>query len=263
LTVAASLTYDFYRERLVAMREEQGRTLVTIADIKAEEIASWRRERLADVRVMSTNLELGRFVQSLADGRSAPVRTEPPGWVEQMRSQYDYAAVRLFDASGKLRLSSQPASPALLQDVSASASAAIRQRTALFEDFHGNGNEPVHLAVYAPLFGDGNNPVGAIEFQIDPHRFLYSHLQRWPTASKSAEALLVRREGADLVYLNELRHRKNTALKLKLSLATAGLPAAQAILGREGVVEGKDYRDVPVIAAVRRVPDSPWFLVVK
>ena len=37
----------------------------------------------------------------------------------------------------------------------------------------------------------------------------------------------------------------------------------QAALGREGIVEGVDYRGVPVIADVRRVPDSPWFLVAR
>ena len=31
----------------------------------------------------------------------------------------------------------------------------------------------------------------------------------------------------------------------------------------QGIVEGKDYRGVPVIASVRAVPDSPWFLVAR
>jgi hypothetical protein len=63
--------------------------------------------------------------------------------------------------------------------------------------------------------------------------------------------------------LNELRHRKNTALKLKFPLSRADLPAVQAALGREGLVEGKDYRGIAVVGAARRIPDSPWFLVTK
>jgi PAS domain S-box-containing protein len=34
-------------------------------------------------------------------------------------------------------------------------------------------------------------------------------------------------------------------------------------LGQEGVLEGLDYRGVPVVAALRAVPDSPWFLVAR
>jgi PAS domain S-box-containing protein len=46
-------------------------------------------------------------------------------------------------------------------------------------------------------------------------------------------------------------------------VSRADLPAALAIRGTEGVVEGTDYRGKRVLAATRRVPDSPWFLVAK
>jgi len=38
-------------------------------------------------------------------------------------------------------------------------------------------------------------------------------------------------------------------------------PAVKAALGQQGSVEGEDYRGVPVLAVVRAVPDSPWFMV--
>jgi len=36
-----------------------------------------------------------------------------------------------------------------------------------------------------------------------------------------------------------------------------------AALGHKGIVEGLDYRGVPVVAYVRGVPESPWFLVAR
>jgi len=36
-----------------------------------------------------------------------------------------------------------------------------------------------------------------------------------------------------------------------------------AVMGREGIVRGSDYRGKPVFAALRTVPDSPWYLVSK
>ncbi len=260
---AALLVLSFYRDRLASIREEQGRALLTIADVKAAEIASWRRELIADARVMSTNIELGRFVRRVLASPGASATGELPGWVEQMRSQHDYSAVRVFDVSGRLRLSSPPASPVLAGDVSSFAAEAIRQRKVVFEDFHINVADSIHLGVFAPLFDGGTEPVGAIKFQVDPTRYFYPHLQVWPTPSQSGETLLVRREGDAVVFLNELRHRKNTALQLRIPVARVELPAAQAVTGREGVVEGKDYRGVAVLAAVRRIPDSPWFLVTK
>ena len=36
-----------------------------------------------------------------------------------------------------------------------------------------------------------------------------------------------------------------------------------AVLGKEGVVEGKDYRGVETLAALKHIPDSPWYMVAK
>jgi two-component system cell cycle sensor histidine kinase/response regulator CckA len=75
--------------------------------------------------------------------------------------------------------------------------------------------------------------------------------------------LLVRRDGEEVLFLNELRHRKDTALKLRAPLARLDLPAVQAVLGREGIFRGRDYRGVETIAALRAVPGTSWFLVAK
>jgi len=65
------------------------------------------------------------------------------------------------------------------------------------------------------------------------------------------------------VFLNELRHRKNTALVLRSPVSRQDLPAAMVARGQVGIAEGLDYRGVAVLAALRRIPDSPWFLVAK
>jgi len=99
--------------------------------------------------------------------------------------------------------------------------------------------------------------------RIDPQLFLYPLIQTWPTSSHSSETLLIRREGEEVVFLNELRHRKNTALVLRSPVSRQDLPAAMVARGQVGIAEGLDYRGVAVLAALRRIPDSPWFLVAK
>ena len=262
LAAAALLILQYYRERLAQAREEHGRELHTIAGVKAAEVAAWRRERIADARVMSTNLELGSFVRRMFTAGGNSGRIELPGWVRQMTSQHDYAAVRLFDTSGKLRYSSAPPDSLLDAEASDFARKALEQRSVFFEDFHRLSNT-IHLASFAPLFDGGPDPVGVLEFQIDPARSLYVRLPFWPTLNQSGETLLVRREGSDIVFLNELRHRKNTALQLRIPLTNTTVPAVQAATGHEGVIEGQDYRGVPVLASIRSVPDSPWALVAK
>ena len=73
----------------------------------------------------------------------------------------------------------------------------------------------------------------------------------------------MRRDGHDALFLNELRFQTNSALTLRVSLDEVTMPAVQAALGKEILMQGVDYRGVPVVAATRTIPDSPWALVAR
>ena len=106
-------------------------------------------------------------------------------------------------------------------------------------------------------------PIGVIVIEVDPDKFLYPEILDWPTPSPTGETLLVRREGDEIVFLNKLRHRKGEALSLRLPINNEKLPAAQVVLGRKHFTTGVDYRGVPVLASVRDIPGTPWFIVAK
>ncbi len=108
-----------------------------------------------------------------------------------------------------------------------------------------------------------NQVIGFVILRIDPVKFLFPLIQAWPTPSPSAETLLVRREGDDVLFLNELRHRQGTAMKLRLPLRTPGLPAARAVSGKTGAALGRDYRGVAVWSVSRPVAGTSWFIVAK
>jgi PAS domain S-box-containing protein len=74
---------------------------------------------------------------------------------------------------------------------------------------------------------------------------------------------LARRGANEIVYLSHLQRREVSDFPLRLPLAGNKLLAARGALGFEGVINGFDYAGVPVLAAVRRVPDTPWILVAK
>ncbi|MFA4825557.1 MAG: PAS domain S-box protein [Methanoregula sp.] len=134
-------------------------------------------------------------------------------------------------------------------------------------DFHYvPGSDHIHLDVIAPLARKSNGagkPVGAVLLSIDPEDFLYPLIQSWPVPSGSAETLLVEREGDHVLFLNELRHRNNTALNLTIPLIQTDVPSVMAVLGTTGAFEGTDYRGADVISVLEPIPGSPWFIVAK
>ena len=66
-----------------------------------------------------------------------------------------------------------------------------------------------------------------------------------------------------MLFLNDLRYRPDAAFALRLPLASPKLPAAKALAGETKVLEGVDYRGVPVVAAGRLIPGTPWAMVAK
>jgi len=142
----------------------------------------------------------------------------------------------------------------------------LRSGQVTWLDFHREApGGPIRLAVLVPVLGErvGRPPLGVLVMRIDPAAYLYPSIQRWPVPSPTSEVLIVRRDGNDALYLNALRFRQDAALTLRLPLTRIDVPAVRAVLGWEGVLEGPDYRGVPVVAAVRTVPGSPWFVVAK
>ena len=118
------------------------------------------------------------------------------------------------------------------------------------------------LPIY-DVSGAQRRMVAVVQMGISPERFLFPVIQAWPTSSRVAKPCwCARRETA--VFMNELRHRSGTAMRLRLPLSDDFLPAAVALrASAPGQVQGRDHRNVPVLAAYRPVAGTDWHVVAK
>jgi PAS domain S-box-containing protein len=266
LAVGLLGVYIFGRQR-DHIRSSAREELAAIADLKVEGIRRWRQERLADGQWI---VEASNYAAEARDFLSQPDnpnrRANAQIWMDGWYRISAYRRVLLLDPTLNVRLAVPAGAIALDPTSLAAAQTALKRRAVEVVDLHleaSNGRAALDLVAPLVLRDGGNDLVGLLLLEIDPQQFLFPHLQTWPTPSRTGETLLVRREGDTVVYLNELRHRPETALRLSISLSQRQLPAVRAVLGETGVVEGQDYRGASVLAALRAVPDSPWFIVAK
>jgi len=251
----------YYKGQKSAISRQQLNELSAIADAKATQIAAWRRERMADADTIFANPIVTASLRRVIEGKAPAAETDGVrAWLGVLvRSEYD--AAFLLDRHGRVVMS---AGGRVLPPEPEAATAMAEAPRITLSDLHRAADSTIHLDLAVPVRpANGAGASGALALYIDPRRVLFPLLQTWPTPSRTAETLLVRRDGDRVTYLNELRHRKNTALSLSAPLDNPSLPAAAAALGREGTLEGVDYRRVPVLATTRRVPDSPWAIVAK
>ena len=258
------LSYRNYEDRYREGIESQ---LLAVWQLKADELVDWRAERLGDAQVLYQNSAFSALVQRvLEQPEDEYTRRQLTAWLAKYPEAYAYQRVFLLDAEGIERLAApekgEPVEPHLVEG----AAAAMRSGEITFLDFHRDERSGrVHLSFLVPVLDaqDRNRPIGTLILDVDPETYLYPFLKQWPTPSESAETILVRREGEEVVFLNELRFRRGTALNLRFPLSQADLPAAAAARGETGFMEGVDYRGVPAIAYIGSVPGSPWALVAR
>jgi two-component system, cell cycle sensor histidine kinase and response regulator CckA len=255
----------FFQVQRGQQRKEVEERLGAIAELKADQIADWREERLADANVFSQQPGLvesvRRFLASPTDQEASEILSR----LRPIQERYHYADIFLVDPELRVRLSLSGKTD-FCQEYAPAFEAAAAGHEPVWTPLHIGPAYPFpHVSVVAPLFAgpESPEPLGALVLVCDAAHFLYPLIQSWPTPSQSAETLLVRRDGEDVIFLNELRHQKDTALKLRVPLSRVDLPAAMAAQGRKGIVEGRDYRGVEVVAALLPIPGSPWFLVAK
>ena len=265
IIMMGSLYYKSERNRIF---KEQEKSLSAIASLKIKQISQWYTDKLADAVVIKDNEPLeSRIKQFLKDENQTGIRKEITIWLEALNKQYDYNSIAVLDTLLKVKIASSNADLLADDSIRDELNNVIRYHKIIMTDLHKTGSShAVRMDLLVPLLdplSKEQKTIGLVILCIDPDKILFPLVQSWPTQSKSSETLILRREGDSVLYLNELRHRKNTALNLKFPLSNVNLLATKAVNGFEGVTEGIDYRNVPVIGALSKIPGLPWYMVAK
>jgi signal transduction histidine kinase len=272
--VAIGITEWFYfKHQKALLRAKTHETHGIIADLNAAQVESWMKERRGDSE-MVLNYSLAQ--QVLAEPDNAAVREELVAWMSLLTRVYDYSTIYLVDASGSVRLAVPADVSSLDTSCVSKVQSALHGREVVFNDLHGGPtNLKIHCSFIIPIgLPSPREPTGphkekqlasgVLVFLADPHRSLFPNIQKWHTPSRTGETLLIRREGDNIVFLNQRRHQAETYIPMQLPLETnIHLPAAMAVMGKLGETEGVDYRGIPVLASLRKIHGTPWFMVVK
>lgn len=258
--------YLYYKNQEDYIKKEKQQELAAIIALKIDQIISWRQERTDFASTIMEDHFLAIRVSDFIKSKTKPLLKKQI--VERLTAlaSFQYESLTLIDPQGNVRLAVPTSERGLTPYVKSLANQAMKAQKVVFSDLYLDENSKVRLSVLAPLWviqGNAKVTVGVILIRIEPYLFLYPLIKSWPTPSLTGETELIRREENEVIFLNELRHRENIPLNLRFPVDSPQLVAAMIARGKKGIVEGLDYRGVPVLAAAGLIPDSPWFLIAK
>jgi PAS domain S-box-containing protein len=261
--LVATVYFSTFRQIETLILQEKFNYLGATAEDKAGQIAAWRdTQKRVGESISGKSIMAAEFKQWLREGAPPDRRKQMLRQkLEELQHVYGYKSLALLDRHGTVRLSLSGMAALDAEDMQL-ARRAMESREAVFSDLHRDDNKNIDIDLVAPLIHSGR-VVGAALLQIDPSSFLYPLTLAWPIPSASGETLLVRQDGNDALFLNELRHKKDSALTLRIPLDTPKLPSALALKGVTRTADAIDYRGVAVVAEMRRVPGTSWIVISK
>jgi PAS domain S-box-containing protein len=256
--------YWLHRREVEAIKKDKYEDLKGIADLKASQILEWRRERLADARMNSSGLFGSLMAKWAGSSGDSALESAILAQFDRLCEYENFENVVLAGVDGRVLLSGDSCLTALDPGAARLVAEAVAARDAVFGDlFRCPKCGGARCDVAAPVF-DGNEETRAVLLlRTDAEDYLFPLVESWPTPSKSAETILAARVGDDALVLNRLRHRIGSAMAFRAPLSEAAMPVVSAALGGSGRFEGRDYRGEKVLADIRAIPGTPWFMVAK
>ncbi len=260
--------YFYYSGQKQHIKRKAEDELTAVADLKVKQVISWRREQLDDAELFVASPLIAPDITAWMNTGDRRLMSHILSWMRAVRASHRYKALLLLDPLGSVLL----AEPAEQSAVGPDGIRLVRETIATgkvsLSDLYQSKIVPeTRCSLLVPILNRAREinrkPIAVLLIRIDPSVFLYPLIQTWPGTSASAETLLLRREKDEALLLNEARHRKNVALTFRVPLMKKPALAQLLDRGEKGIVELNDYRNVPVIAAIQPVPETPWFLVAK
>jgi PAS domain S-box-containing protein len=263
--LAGFLYYNYQKKNLLTEKQIE---LSAISDLKIRQISQWRLDRIGHGRFLSENIILlKKITEYLRSPNDLHLKDDILQSLKSLTENFDFNGVLLLDTLGKVRINFPEGDTVVSDYLKQVLPAAIKLKYGLLTDLHKtNPESPVQLNLIVPLIDKDKKEghvLSLLSLSINPQEVLYPLIQSWPTPSKSAETLIVRKDGDEIVYLNELRHVQNSKLTLRRAVTTRKLAAAMAMEGITGTIDAVDYRNVPVVAAMNKIPGTPWYMIAK
>ncbi|MBZ0264546.1 PAS domain S-box protein [bacterium] len=267
LLVLVILSIFYFITSLRTTKSQIEFDLKSVASGKVEQLDFWRSERLADANVLLIEDKVfTRIVRDHLKNNDQALKSQISNRFTSLISYYNYHNIFIADFSGKQVFGLNHETIELEEEALLTLHKSINERKPLLTPIHLDQAGDPHFGVIVPLLGeleDNNAENYGIVMQLEASIFIDNLLSSWPVTTESAEALMVRKKGDQVQFLTQLRFQERENSLIQIPLANQDLPAAKAIKGQTGFVEGKDYRNIEVYAYLYPVPNSPWFLITK
>ena len=265
LTVSAMAVALYFVLNFQDVEEAAYKKLQLISNDKSQQIERWVNERRGDARtLMSSTKKTARVYGLVNRMASNEDRSSLLADFKNLQKNYGYAAVMLLNNRAELVLASDE-QVNLTSPEKVVAMLAMESRQFQQSKVYKESNNPSIISFVAPItLGESGQQVAAIVLRSDINKSILPIIEGGYGDHDTIDVQLLRMEGDFAVYDIGLRTDYLAANSSRLAMSSLRLTAGIALQSHfSGIVSGKDYRNVEVLTAYKKIKDTEWTVLAK
>jgi PAS domain S-box-containing protein len=262
LLVLGGLTFYNYDSKQI--KDKEFLQLKTISDLKADFIVQWLKERMSDGKHFSGSSLYVKAIEKWETNHDTSLGKDIKKRNIMIKELRGFESIFVITPDGQICLDTESHLIKPDKVIFKYIDSAFLYKKIYFTDFYYNTNEKhIELGIISPVINSSNKVIATIVFMVDPNAYFFPSIQKWPTPSKTSEIVLLHKIEDSILIFNEMRHSKNTVFNLRYQISDTTLPIVNAPPGYFGIFEGKDYRNMDVLADIRPIPGTHWIMIAK
>jgi len=253
------------KQRLLSDRQIE---LASVAEMKADQVSKWRKDRIIDGQLIQENTFLIDLVQSCFSEKDNQYQKEVlTKWMNSLITHYDYRSIVLLDKNWEPLISLPGSESNEGATRKYGKERLLQEHKVVLTNLHKVENPDYsHFDLLVPLFksqpGHDSIFVGLFLLRIDPSVILYPILERWPIDSADGETFLVNIEGDSLSYISRLKY-ENGAISINRAPAKEiKQNSSPAPYYHKELLHITDFSNNIVPASYKTVPETGWTVIV-
>lgn len=260
LIAGAFFYYSFDKQRIY---EDKQNELKEIAQLKISQLSKWNTERISDSKFVSGNPLIVKDLEAYYnDKNNNPLHQEIVQTFSLMKEENMYESIFITNQYGQPLFTTERGFDKIDSTTLCFIKKGSVEKKCIRTDLYINSiNKEIYLDYIAPVLNRADKVIAVVVLRVNPKEYLFPLIQEWPSQSKTSETLIVRKEDDNVLFLNDLRSKQNSALNFRIPLTEKEFPSVMAVSGYKGVFEGKNYNGVNVLADIEPVEGTNWFMI--
>ena len=209
----------YYYHQANELRKEKSEELKAVSSLKIEQIVNWQNERISDIKIIAESKKFIELTYGLL--KNIDDNNIKENVIERLRlvkQNKMYQDVLLLSPAGEIILNFDPNKNQVDVPVETVNKAVENKRIETSDLYISKIDKDIYFDIVSPIIVKDSVVAAVLIFRSNPTNYLFPLIETWPTKSLTAELIVVRKEADSVLILNELKHKKNSALKFRIPI---------------------------------------------